>query len=239
MDTSCHLKEVDRRENTLKQQMNAAAALYREGGTLQGIGQKLSLNPLKVRKLLITAGVYASSIADRVNETFAVYQQTQTYTEAVLSTAEELGLSRASITSYLPYQKGVYASAWEGYEGSSPSALRQRRYRAVKRLREIPTEEHLWQAVLAYAGVRFTTFSGLPFAYEIRRGRNGQYTRELWIDRRKSSKSLTWGSVIWVFDKVKNQRPKVDRPKSLGDIRGVTYIYAIFLRFGLIEKSAG
>ena len=27
----------------------------------------------------------------------------------------------------------------------------------------------------------------------------------------------------------------VDRPKALGDIRGVTYIYAMFYRFGLIN----
>ena len=27
----------------------------------------------------------------------------------------------------------------------------------------------------------------------------------------------------------------VDRPKALGDIRGVSYIYGIFYRFGLIE----
>ena len=27
----------------------------------------------------------------------------------------------------------------------------------------------------------------------------------------------------------------VDRPKALGDIRGVTYIYALFYRFGLID----
>lgn len=29
----------------------------------------------------------------------------------------------------------------------------------------------------------------------------------------------------------------VDRPKALGDIRGVTYIYAMFYRFGLIDAS--
>nr|WP_295255809.1 hypothetical protein [uncultured Blautia sp.] len=27
----------------------------------------------------------------------------------------------------------------------------------------------------------------------------------------------------------------VERPKALGDIRGVTYIYGIFYRFGLID----
>ena len=27
----------------------------------------------------------------------------------------------------------------------------------------------------------------------------------------------------------------VDRPKALGDIRGVSYIYGLFYRFGLID----
>ena len=31
---------------------------------------------------------------------------------------------------------------------------------------------------------------GLPFSYEVRKGKNGEYTTELWIDRRKNSKSL-------------------------------------------------
>lgn len=43
--------------------------------------------------------------------------------------------------------------------------------------------------------MRFRTYSGLPFTYEIRKGRNGQYTKELWIDRRENSKSLEWSSV--------------------------------------------
>lgn len=43
--------------------------------------------------------------------------------------------------------------------------------------------------------MRFRTYSGLPFTYEIRKGRNGQYTKELWIDRRENSKSLAWSSV--------------------------------------------
>lgn len=43
--------------------------------------------------------------------------------------------------------------------------------------------------------MRFRTYFGLPFTYEIRKGRNGQYTKELWIDRRENSKSLAWSSV--------------------------------------------
>ena len=44
-------------------------------------------------------------------------------------------------------------------------------------------------------GVRFKTYSGLPFSYEVRKGRNGEYTKELWIDRREKSKSLASGRI--------------------------------------------
>lgn len=49
----------------------------------------------------------------------------------------------------------------------------------MKRWRDEPTEESFWGAVLAYAGVKFKTYSGLPFSYEIKKGRNGEYTKEL------------------------------------------------------------
>ena len=105
----------------------------------------------------------------------------------------------------------------------------------MKRWRVDPTEENFWGVVLAYAGVKFKTYSGLPFSYEIRKGRNGQYTKELWIDRREKSKSLAWSSVLLALRNIKKVGKVVDRPKSLGDIRGVTYIYGMFYRFGLID----
>ena len=42
----------------LQEQMRAAVVLYEEDNSLQSIADALSLNPIKVRKLLITAGVY-------------------------------------------------------------------------------------------------------------------------------------------------------------------------------------
>lgn len=60
----------------------------------------------------------------------------------------------------------------------------------MKRWRADPTEENFWSVVVAYAGVKFKTYSGLPFSYEVRKGKNGEYTKELWIDRRKNSKRL-------------------------------------------------
>ena len=36
------------------------------------------------------------------------------------------------------------------------------------------------------------------------------------------------------FEKTEG-KPLVKRPKALGDIRGVTYIFGMFYRFGLID----
>ena len=223
--------EYDAGKN-LKEQLDAAVVLYNSEMSLQAIGEELGLNPIKVRKLLITAGVYESEVAEKVKNTFEEYRETQDYKTSILSTANTLKLSKASVTSYLPYQKGVYFPSTEK-DKISIGAERQRRYRAMKRWRADPTEENFWGLVLAYAGVRFKTYSGLPFSYEIKRGRNGEYTKELWIDRREKSKSLAWSSIVMALGNIKGE--VVDRPKALGDIRGVTYIYGMFYRFGLID----
>ena len=186
----------------------------------------------KKRKPLITAGVYESDVAEKVQDAFEKYRETQDYKTALLSTAADLDLSKASVTSYLPYQKGVYFPSTEK-EKISVGAERQRRYRAMKRWRADPTEENFWGVILTYAGVKFKTYSGLPFSYEIKKGRNGEYTKELWIDRREKSKSLAWSSIVLALKNIKGE--VVDRPKALGDIRGMTYIYGMFYRFGLID----
>lgn len=226
--------EYDAGKN-LKEQMDAAVALYGEDCSLQSIADVLALNPIKVRKLLITAGVYEAEVAEKVQDTFEEYRETQNYKDAILSTAVTLELSKAAVTSYLPYQKGVYFPSIVDKEKISVGAERQRRYRAVRKLRTEPTEKRLWEVVLLYSGVKFKTYSGLPFFYEIRKGRNGEYTKELWIDRRENSKSLAWSSVLLALRNIKKMGEVVDRSKALGDIRGVTYIYGIFYRFGLID----
>ena len=139
--------------------MENAVALYGEDNSLQTIADALNLNPIKVRKLLITAGVYESDVAEKVQDTFEEYRETQDYKTALLSTASVLQLSKSTVTSYLPYEKGVYFPSTTPAEKISVGAERQRRYRAVKKL----------------------------------------------------------------------------RMKPMGDIRGVTYIYGMFYRFGLID----
>lgn len=142
------------------------------------------------------------------------------------------------MTSYLPYKKGVYFRENCEREQISVVAeglrrMRQRK-KAVEALQSSHDEQDLWKCVVAFQGYRFKTISGLPFSYKIKTGQNGELTKELWIDCRESSKSLTWSSVLRAFEKTEG-KPLVERPKALGDIRGVAYIYGMFYRFGLIE----
>ena len=61
--------EYDAGKN-LQEQMESAVALYEEDCSLRSIADTLALNPIKVRKLLITAGVYESEVAEKVQATF-------------------------------------------------------------------------------------------------------------------------------------------------------------------------
>lgn len=219
----------------LAQQMEAAADLHTDKTSLQAIADTLSLNPIKVRKLLITAGVYKSDAAKLVRQTFDTFRETQDYKTSVSSTMAALQLSRPSVTSYLPYEKGVYFPEDADAANISTGAERQRHYRAVVALKKNPCEENLWKCVVAFRGYKFKTLSGLPFTYKLKKGRGDEFTKELWIDRREGSKSLAWSSVLLAYHNIGKIGEVVDRPKALGDIRGVSYIYGMFYRFGLID----
>lgn len=47
--------------------MDPAVVFYEAGMSLRVIADELGLNSIKVRKLLITAGVYASDVADKIS----------------------------------------------------------------------------------------------------------------------------------------------------------------------------
>ena len=130
---------------------------------------------------------------------------------------KELNLSKASVTSYLPYEKGVYFPAETDSSNISVGAERIRRMRKrekiLEKLRAKQSEEALWAAVIEFQGYKFRTYSGLVFSYGLKKGRGrgisesgvankqgntnkmgeackqgGVYTKELFIDRRENSK---------------------------------------------------
>lgn len=106
-------------------------------------------------------------------------------------------------------------------------------------LKQNRNANNLWAVIEAFEGEKFYTVSGLMFTYTLNRGKKG-ITKELLIDRRKNSKSLAWSSIKLAFDRLNEMeneapRPLVSRPKELGDIRGISYIYPMFFSFGLID----
>lgn len=143
--------------------------------------------------------------------------------------AAELGMSEKSVQQYLPYTKGEYGVSTQVAQWCEK--YRQRK-KAVEEL-AAGGEVELWQALVLFSGYRFRTATGLAFSYEIKLGRNREYTKELWIDK-TDSKSLTWSSIIYAYKKIEKGRV-YKRPKELCDSRGIGYLFPIFYRFGLIE----
>lgn len=198
--------------------------IFDEKQEIKATAMELNLSEVKVRKLLITSGKIAYL---QTTEITALLREGKTTDQIQKIT----GLSKASINAYLPYSKVPYKET-----EVSANAERCNLYRKRKEaIAGIVDEESLWQCIVLFQNYPFKTVTGLPFQYEIRKGRNGKLTRELWIDRRGESKSLTMSTIVRAYGNSKELEGTVDRPKALGDLRGISYIYSLFYRFGLIE----
>ena len=207
----------------MEELLSTVDAVFEEKQEIKATAIELDLAELKVRKLLITSGKLHYSITQEIQE----LQRAGKNMDQIQSI---LGLSRASINAYLPYSKVPYKES-EVSANADRCELYRKRKAAVEQIIDSDT---LWDALLLFQGYKFYTITGLQFSYEIRKGRCGEYTKELWIDRRGESKSLTMSTVLKASENSVGAGI-VDRPKALGDLRGVSYIYPIFYRFGLIE----
>ena len=217
-------------EQLWQELMKITAEVYRRTGEMRLTAQELEISELKVRKLLITAGEYENQKSAEIGRLF---REGMTVREIQALT----GLGKSSINGYLPYTKAVYNA-----KEISRNAERIRKYRArkmcIEELLGEPSEERLWQAVIEFQNYPFTTFSGLFYTYQLKVGKNGSYNKEILISRRRQSKSLTWSSVRLAFEGALRRKGEViEKPKALGDIRGISYIYPIFVRFGLIQTK--
>lgn len=212
-------------EEVLNKILSTVCEAYDETNEIKATAEELDLAPLKVKKLLITAGKIRYQQTEEI-------QQLQIAGRSMAEIERILSLSRASINSYLPYKKIPYKE-----EDISSNAewcdLYRKRKAAVVALQEETTEEKLWQTIILFRNYPFRTATGLKFKYELKTGRNGTFTKELWIDRTEG-KSLVWSSVLVAFNRIEDGRI-YERPKELSDSRGISYLFPIFYRFGLIE----
>lgn len=217
-------------DKIMKELIAAVSESYEQNKELKTTANEFGMSALKIRKLLITAGVYKNELSDEINN---LYDQGKTLVQIM----EITGLKKSSINGYLPYTKAVYKP-----EKISRNAERIKVYRnrqkAVLKLQKELNEETLWSAVVSFQNYPFYTYSGLPFSYTLKVGRDGTFNKELFVDRMNESKSLAWSSVLLAFEKALKVRGEiVEKPKAIGDIRGISYIYSMFCRFGIIKKN--
>ena len=124
-------------------------------------------------------------------------------------------------------------------------------YEGIIAGRPIPElETILWDAVVAYQNQPLRTLSGLEFSYTVKHKKNGEYSGELLVSRKETSKTLTRSSVLLAFHKVLEatevtaegdeasfQPPAYRGPKAIGQIFGISYIFSLFLALGLIKTQ--
>ncbi|RHD31558.1 hypothetical protein DW799_09740 [Blautia obeum] len=124
-------------------------------------------------------------------------------------------------------------------------------YEGIIEGRPIPElETILWDAVVAYQNQPLRTLSGLEFSYTVKHKKNGEYSGELLVSRKETSKTLTRSSVMLAFHKVLEQievtekdgtvlfaPPSYKGPKAIGPIFGISYIFSLFLALGLIKTA--
>lgn len=86
---------------------------------------------------------------------------------------------------------------------SANTAVIEELHQAIVEQRNMEELEGLlWAGVLAYQNQTFYTLSGLEFSYTVKHKKNGDYSGELLISRKETSKTLTRSSVMLAFHKV-------------------------------------
>ena len=152
----------------LAQQMKAAAGLYTDKMSLQAIADAC---PSTLSRF--------GSCSSQPGSTSRTRQSSSSRRSVLLEARKVIPLLSplhgclavipSSVTSYLPYEKGVYFPEEAEAANISAGAERQRHYRAVVALKKNPCEENLWKCVVAFRGYKFKTMSGLPFTYTLKK----------------------------------------------------------------------
>ena len=219
---------------------------------LKAISEKVEISPAKLRKLLITAGerdnniYYDSPVAVHIRKLLSEGK-------TVKEIQEILGLSYTSVQGYLPHSKLIYS-----LDTMSAECERIRRFRARQKAVEelnvhigLPDQSvYLWKAVVAFQSYPFTTSGngnrpGTKFTYEVSKPTTGggrRYTgenvegfgNELFITSggEQLKKSISRSTVDLALRAALEK--EIKGPKALGIPRAGSYMYPMFIRFGVM-----
>lgn len=198
---------------------------YEVNGEIKATALELEMNPIRVKKLLITSGKL-------VYEETAQIQRLLAYGRSMQEIQETMNLKKSSINSYLPYSKIPY-KANEISANADRCDLYRKRKLAVD---NISGPESLWEAILLFQNYPFKTNSGSSFKYELKPDSEGNPSKELLIRQKDESLSITLATVVEAYEKsTRIKATVIESPQALGNWEGILYIYWIFYRFGLIK----
>lgn len=188
---------------------------------LNRVAKEFGITSLKARKLLITADVYSTEISRKIQQ---LHREGKTLEEI----QEQIHLSRASVHSYLPYQKSAYKMN-ELSCNAERTKLYRARQQAVTALMQRKKagealDDALWDALLLFQKYPFHTAKQLEFTYTIK-------GNEMFVDRKE--KSITKSTVLIAFHKALKLGAEATGPKKLGTF-GASYLYPVFVRLGIL-----
>ena len=173
--------------------------------TIVSVAEALQITPIKVRKMLITAGYYSTAMSRKV-------QALQDEGYSIQEIMEETGLGKASVNGYLPYTKGAYKLDSPTLYAEQGRLFRTRKA-ACESLREHMEAEdaeiYLWKAIEVFSRYPFATEKGLSMKYTVRGG-------EIFFNRKE--KSVTKATVMKAFRQARQiqaEKGFVKGPKEL------------------------
>ena len=183
------------------------------GISLRQVSEEFCITLMKTRKILITAGIYHTENSEQIN---SMRKRGMNIPEIMKAT----GLKMI----YNVDELSLYAERCRMY---------RKRKQAIEQLQICKgaslecVEKYLWSTIEIFSGYSFTTVKGLRFRY----GVNGN---EIQINRKK--KSITRSSVKVALKATLEKNGNINGPKKLG-VFGASYLYPMFLRFGLIDTE--
>ena len=203
--------------------------IYDCTGEINATATELDMSSTKIKKLLITSGKL------EYDETKQI-QRLMAYGKKMSEIQDEMGLKKSSINSYLPYSKVPYKDS-EISANAERCELYRRRKRAVEIL-NVGGEDELWNTLVEFEGYVFQKPTGENFKYEIRREKDGQRSIILRIAGKdmEESEYLPWDTVLNVFRSI-GRNKECSESSEQSDSCGVSYIFAIFCRFGVLNDE--
>ena len=224
--------------------------------SMNSVAEEMGVTIIKLKRLLITGGFYSSATSRAVQEKVARGMSME-------QICTELNIRPSSFYANIPYSNGAY-NLKEPSLCADQNARSRKRKKAVVELQAAISSASvdiqklaLWKCICLFAGYPFSTAGrktkdggkgGIRFRYTVStpggssgRHYNGEsvdgFGNEMWITTAggDKKKSISRSTVERAFTRALELGGTVSGPRALNVPGAHSYLYPIFVRFGVIE----